>query len=341
MPPPPAPVSRRTAPNRGSSLSQTSSPLTMGPPQQPHSQPQSQFSSPQLPQYQPQSQNQSQSQQPSPQQQSPQSQQQQQPQLDAMMASLSNLNMAGLPQLPPGFDFAQYGSLGFEMAIRMGMGIAMGMNQANPQAGPSTLQPQPPLPSQPTSIASASGTPSSYQAGSSPDSRRRGKSVVLTDILADDLFGKSPTIPSGQSFAGSRRPSITEATSPPPLASPDEMVKRDPLATQVWKAYAKARDGLPNGPRMENLTWRMMHLTMRKQDEPGTTAQPGSLGNSQGNSIGNSLGNSLGKGLGTVREEKSATSPATEPPAEEERGRSKGKSRVVGFTSSARQSDDV
>ncbi len=28
---------------------------------------------------------------------------------------------------------------------------------------------------------------------------------------------------------------------------PDEMSKKDPLATQVWKMYAKQRSQLPNG----------------------------------------------------------------------------------------------
>lgn len=48
---------------------------------------------------------------------------------------------------------------------------------------------------------------------------------------------------------------------------PDEMAKKDPLAAQVWKMYAKQKSNLPNGARMENLTWRMMALTLRKKKE--------------------------------------------------------------------------
>uniref|UniRef100_V5EEL7 GATA-type domain-containing protein n=3 Tax=Ustilaginomycotina TaxID=452284 RepID=V5EEL7_KALBG len=48
---------------------------------------------------------------------------------------------------------------------------------------------------------------------------------------------------------------------------PDEMSKKDPLATQVWKMYAKQKSQLPNGARMENLTWRMMAMTLRKKKE--------------------------------------------------------------------------
>ena len=50
-----------------------------------------------------------------------------------------------------------------------------------------------------------------------------------------------------------------------PSQSPEEMEKQDPLATQVWKFFSKTRRQLPNQERMENLTWRMMHMKLRKQ----------------------------------------------------------------------------
>jgi GATA-binding protein len=43
------------------------------------------------------------------------------------------------------------------------------------------------------------------------------------------------------------------------------MQKKDPLATQVWKLYSKQKGTLPNAERMENLTWRMMALTLRRE----------------------------------------------------------------------------
>jgi GATA-binding protein len=48
------------------------------------------------------------------------------------------------------------------------------------------------------------------------------------------------------------------------LESPEEMQQKDPLATQVWKLYSKAKSQLPNAERMENLTWRMMSMNLRK-----------------------------------------------------------------------------
>ncbi|WFD30674.1 Sodium- and chloride-dependent GABA transporter 1 [Malassezia sp. CBS 17886] len=50
---------------------------------------------------------------------------------------------------------------------------------------------------------------------------------------------------------------------------PEAMAKSDPLATQVWRMYAKQRDQLPNAARMENLTWRLMSVTLRRQRDEG------------------------------------------------------------------------
>lgn len=49
------------------------------------------------------------------------------------------------------------------------------------------------------------------------------------------------------------------------LDSPVEMQKKDPLATQIWRLYSKTKKQLPNQERMENLTWRMMAMSLRKQ----------------------------------------------------------------------------
>lgn len=50
------------------------------------------------------------------------------------------------------------------------------------------------------------------------------------------------------------------------LEDPEEMQKNDPLATQIWKLYSKAKTQLPNAERMENLTWRMMAMSMRRAE---------------------------------------------------------------------------
>ncbi|KAF2404268.1 hypothetical protein EJ06DRAFT_553177 [Trichodelitschia bisporula] len=48
------------------------------------------------------------------------------------------------------------------------------------------------------------------------------------------------------------------------LDDPEEMQRNDPLATQVWKLYSRAKSQLPNAERMENLTWRMMSMNLRR-----------------------------------------------------------------------------
>jgi GATA-binding protein len=50
------------------------------------------------------------------------------------------------------------------------------------------------------------------------------------------------------------------------LDSPDEMQKRDPLGTQIWKLYSRTKSQLPNQERMENLAWRMMAMTLKRRE---------------------------------------------------------------------------
>lgn len=46
-----------------------------------------------------------------------------------------------------------------------------------------------------------------------------------------------------------------------------EMQDQDPLAMQVWKFFIKTKQSLPKQERLENLTWRMMHSSLRKGRE--------------------------------------------------------------------------
>ncbi|KAH8597817.1 hypothetical protein B0O99DRAFT_592371 [Bisporella sp. PMI_857] len=57
------------------------------------------------------------------------------------------------------------------------------------------------------------------------------------------------------------------------LDSPDEMQRKDPLATQIWRLYSKTKKQLPNQERMENLTWRMMAMSLRKRKQEQAARQ--------------------------------------------------------------------
>ena len=52
----------------------------------------------------------------------------------------------------------------------------------------------------------------------------------------------------------------------PSVESPEQLQKNDPLGTQIWKLYSRAKTQLPNAERMENLTWRMMAMNMRRAE---------------------------------------------------------------------------
>jgi GATA-binding protein len=83
----------------------------------------------------------------------------------------------------------------------------------------------------------------------------KGFGVANNDLLGSALF-----------------PSLDNAADDSPWAI-DEMQKDDPLAAQVWKFFAKTKQQLPNQQRLENLTWRMMALSMRKKKQEDEARQ--------------------------------------------------------------------
>jgi hypothetical protein len=63
-----------------------------------------------------------------------------------------------------------------------------------------------------------------------------------------------------------RRSQFLAATALPLCEDDDNVADEasDSIAAQVWKMYNKQRKDLPNGARMENLTWRMVCSTHRR-----------------------------------------------------------------------------
>ncbi|KAG6334213.1 hypothetical protein ID866_4871, partial [Astraeus odoratus] len=104
------------------------------------------------------------------------------------------------------------------------------------------------------------------------------KSAIFNDIFSDDLFNatthKEPRPSSFTSPRPSGSPDLQSTTLAPSEADPEKLAKQDPLAAQVWKMYARTKAHLPHAQRMENLTWRMMALALRKKkDEDEETKQ--------------------------------------------------------------------
>ncbi|CAL3964398.1 unnamed protein product [Diplocarpon coronariae] len=124
----------------------------------------------------------------------------------------------------------------------------------------------------PSSTASPSTTSSSVtpQAGATLLPRHKTDSgAARQDKL--DLAGAScaPQDLLRESFFPSWKDDAVDTS----LDSPDEMQKKDPLATQIWRLYSKTKKTLPNSERMENLTWRMMAMNMRKAREQEAAAR--------------------------------------------------------------------
>jgi GATA-binding protein, other eukaryote len=65
------------------------------------------------------------------------------------------------------------------------------------------------------------------------------------------------------------------------IESPEELQKKDPLGTQIWKLYSRTKTRLPNQERMENLTWRMMAMNLRRREQMqaayGALSRPSNL----------------------------------------------------------------
>jgi len=278
------------------------------------------------------------------------------------LATPGGAAFANLPPLPAGLSLehlAQYGSAGLEMAIRIGMSVGMGLgaqsqsmsgegSTGTASSGQSPWDPAGLPQNLAEFITTQLRSPEAQQASPlspRPSALAKGGDI-FSNILNDEFFTpKHPTTPGATpglsgltSFPTSRRTSqcgdlllplspvigsptaALEGTSPPA-----ELAKNDPLAAQVWKAYAKAKAQMPNGPRMENLTWRLMHMTLKKT-EPGKTAPPP---------------------MDQVREEdedkerQDAVGNMVEEEERGRRGRFKGKGRVVGFNAASPQGQEI
>ncbi|KAK9475114.1 uncharacterized protein V1510DRAFT_400777 [Dipodascopsis tothii] len=70
----------------------------------------------------------------------------------------------------------------------------------------------------------------------------------------------------------SARGFLAQAAAEPAGELRDLTFKDDPMATQIWRLYSKARTALPNQERMENITWRMMAMSLRRRERTETTS---------------------------------------------------------------------
>ncbi|KAJ5092640.1 hypothetical protein NUU61_007510 [Penicillium alfredii] len=89
-------------------------------------------------------------------------------------------------------------------------------------------------------------------------------------VMSDDFSFDSPFTPSNSSNVpdGVLQDSVFPEWKNGALRgeSPDEMQRKDPLAAQIWRLYTRTKAQLPNQERMENLTWRMMAMSLKRKE---------------------------------------------------------------------------
>ena len=252
-------------------------------------------------------------------------------------SAASNLDMSQLPPLPPGFSVDQFGqgAAGLEMAIRMGMSLAMMNQTGTPQSGsgPGSTPATHPA-SGSVSLATSPIEPSKRKVPTPPN--------VNIDALAAELFPQNSFTSAQQDSNSTIDFAQLAASFPNAQSQPqnqgegpnehylisEEAARQDPITAQMWKAYAQANGGLPNGQRMENLTWKMMQLTLKKREEMAAAAAAAAKEEEDKHAA---LAASSASAAATTALHSDPTSTASSNDGGEQRGRRKGKSRVVGF----------
>ena len=79
-------------------------------------------------------------------------------------------------------------------------------------------------------------------------------------------FPSAETVAQSEIFQDAVFPSWKDDADSETLDDPEELSKKDPLGTQIWKLYSRTKTRLPNQERMENLTWRMMAMNLKRRE---------------------------------------------------------------------------
>lgn len=131
------------------------------------------------------------------------------------------------------------------------------------------------------SLGSASGLASGLGGVVSPSTSVLSDVMFQEDFVLSGSGGRKKTKQAGTNSSGANgrgRTSSISSVSHLALANGndndeggddnvEELAKEDPLATQVWRMYARTKAQLPHAQRMENLTWRMMALALRRKKQ--------------------------------------------------------------------------
>ncbi|BGP55689.1 Sodium- and chloride-dependent GABA transporter 1 [Rhodotorula sphaerocarpa] len=115
-----------------------------------------------------------------------------------------------------------------------------------------------------------------------PPGSAKGSSPAQSASVGTGSVGHSPAGAGGGSV-GSSAADKSAGFVPSPSSSPngypafdeeaaEALSRKDPIAAQVWRMFHKAKNTMPNGARMENLTWRLMSMSLKKRKDDGGSA---------------------------------------------------------------------
>lgn len=79
-------------------------------------------------------------------------------------------------------------------------------------------------------------------------------------------FPSADEVAQSELFKNTAFPSWRDDAGHDTTETPEELQKNDPLGTQIWKLYSRTKTRLPNQERMENLTWRMMAMNLKRRE---------------------------------------------------------------------------
>ena len=127
------------------------------------------------------------------------------------------------------------------------------------------------------------GEPLFYQGGNSGNNSTHPSPGHATN--GSPATNSSQLLPGGVANVltnefGTNKSSPADSASPAGSTIIDEesaelLSQKDPIAAQVWRMFHKAKNTMPNGARMENLTWRLMSMTLRKRREESAAQSNG------------------------------------------------------------------
>lgn len=140
---------------------------------------------------------------------------------------------------------------------------------------------------------------------------------IFTDIFSDDLL--DPQSVSSYSECGASSFTSPRLSGSPDLKASELDPKIEHVEIQIWKRYARDKGTLPHSQRMENITWRLTALKLKKR---------------KGEEDAKASGKAVDHAVALKQEPNATTGVPPEPVAddiERGRGRDKVKNRVVGF----------